>query len=130
MSTRAHIGIMDNKKNFEIIFTHWDGYPSHHGPILLNHYTNAKMVRLLLSMGSRETFSDNPFEGDLWGGTGGRSWKFSTLESMKQTIKNDSWAEYIYLFDVKHHKWLFAKLYGDNQWQLKTLTAKDCGRDQ
>ena len=38
MSTRARIGIVRPNGSILSIYTHSDGYISHHGPILLEHY--------------------------------------------------------------------------------------------
>jgi hypothetical protein len=45
MSTRARIAIENDDGSFTSIYTHWDGYVGHHGPILLNHYSKTPLVR-------------------------------------------------------------------------------------
>lgn len=50
MGTRARIALQTGK-TFLSIYTHWDGYPSHHGPILLNHYNTPAKVRELIKLG-------------------------------------------------------------------------------
>lgn len=51
MGTRARIGIVEPDGSVTSIYTHWDGYPDHHGPILLNHYATEERVRALLALG-------------------------------------------------------------------------------
>lgn len=51
MGTRARIGIVEPNGSVTSIYTHWDGYPDHHGPIPLNHYTTEERVRALLALG-------------------------------------------------------------------------------
>ena len=51
MSTRARVGIVNADKTVTSIYTHHDGYISHHGPILLEHYDTEAEVRKLLALG-------------------------------------------------------------------------------
>ena len=52
MSTNARIGIERPLLNaVESIYTHWDGYPSHHGPLLLGYYNDWASVEELISFG-------------------------------------------------------------------------------
>ncbi len=52
MSTKSFIGIELPSGRVRAIYCHYDGYPEHHAPILLNHYNTAKKVRELLKLGS------------------------------------------------------------------------------
>jgi hypothetical protein len=52
MSTRSAIIIENADGTAEGIYCHNDGYPEHHGPILLKHYTDEKKVRQLITLGS------------------------------------------------------------------------------
>lgn len=59
MSTRARVGIVEPDGSVTSIYTHWDGYPDHHGPILLNHYTTEERVRALLALGDLSSLAEN-----------------------------------------------------------------------
>ncbi len=50
MSTNATVTIK-NKKGYETIYTHWDGYLKNNGSILLKHYKTAKKVQALIDLG-------------------------------------------------------------------------------
>jgi hypothetical protein len=52
MSTRAHIGIVHRDGSVTAIYTHNDGAPDHHGPLLLKEYNTEAKVRKLLKLGS------------------------------------------------------------------------------
>ena len=52
MATRSRIAIEDQDGKVRSIYCHWDGYPSHHGPILLEHYTTQEKVESLIALGS------------------------------------------------------------------------------
>lgn len=51
MATRSNIGIKNTDGSIEMIYCHWDGYPSHHLPILTEHYNTEDKVRELLALG-------------------------------------------------------------------------------
>ena len=38
MSTRSHIGIWNEDGSLDVIYCHWDGYPSYNGAVLFHHY--------------------------------------------------------------------------------------------
>jgi hypothetical protein len=46
MGTRSVIGVMHGEKA-KTVYCHWDGYISHNGKILLNHYNSAKANHLV-----------------------------------------------------------------------------------
>jgi len=46
MATRSAIGIVRDG-GIEGIYCHWDGYPQHHGHILLNYYNQEKTNQLM-----------------------------------------------------------------------------------
>jgi len=119
MSTRAFVGIINHDKSCEIIFTHWDGYPKHHGPILIHNYRTTKEVRALMASGNHECLGQFHFDGEPQG----KSDTFDTVEEMLNYTK-DSWVEYVYLWDTKHTRWLFSKVYGGIKF--KSLSMKDC----
>ena len=52
MGTRSKIAIEDQDGKVRSIYCHWDGYPSHHGPILLEHYTTQEKVESLIELGA------------------------------------------------------------------------------
>ena len=76
MATRSSISIVsertENGKG-KTIYSHWDGYPSHNGRILLEHYQDPKKIKALNNQGfciANFIFSDNQggvFEVDLKG---------------------------------------------------------------
>lgn len=51
MGTRARIGILEPDGSVTSIYSHWDGYVSHHGPILRDHYKTEAKVRALMALG-------------------------------------------------------------------------------
>jgi hypothetical protein len=51
MGTRSRIAMANADGSFTSIYCHWDGYPSHHGPILRDHYKDPEKVAALIALG-------------------------------------------------------------------------------
>lgn len=51
MVTRSRIGMVKDDGTVESIYCHWDGYPSHNGKILKEHYADKSKVEKLLQLG-------------------------------------------------------------------------------
>lgn len=51
MGTRSRIAIRNADNTYTSVYCHWDGYPSHHGPILQQDYGTEDKVRALLAGG-------------------------------------------------------------------------------
>ena len=47
MSTKSKIAIKVGDNKYKHIYSHWDGYPEHHVPILKNNYNTEKKVEKL-----------------------------------------------------------------------------------
>jgi len=52
MGTRSRIGRIKSDGSITSIYTHWDGYPSHHLPILTQHYGSTVQIDALLALGN------------------------------------------------------------------------------
>ena len=51
MATRSNIGKLNSDNTVSYIYCHWDGYPSHNGTILQEHYNTPEQVDALLALG-------------------------------------------------------------------------------
>jgi hypothetical protein len=51
MGTRSRIGIKNDDGTITSVYCHWDGYLSHNGKLLLEHWDTPKKVKKLLKMG-------------------------------------------------------------------------------
>jgi hypothetical protein len=51
MATRSLIGKLNSDNTVNYIYCHWDGYPSHNGKILQEHYNTPEKVDALLALG-------------------------------------------------------------------------------
>jgi hypothetical protein len=114
MGTRARIAVKHpNAEAYASIYTHWDGYPSHHGPILLNHYNTLDRVYALMalgdlsslggSLGSQHDFDNAPdgvcnaYARDR-GETDVEARVSNSLEDLK-ALTQETGGEWLYLFD-------------------------------
>lgn len=126
MSTRSNIGIINKDGSVDVIYCHYDGYPSCNGAILQEHYQSPAKIRELIALGDisslaadvkptkgKHTF-DDPQDGVVIAYGRDRHecnvapLHFSNLEAYKQHMKDASWIEYVYLFDIRESKWLWA----------------------
>lgn len=67
MGTRSRIGICHQDGSITSIYTHWDGYPRHHGPILIKHFSTEAKLRELMALGDLSSLAcelgaQHPFE--------------------------------------------------------------------
>ena len=66
MATRSRIGMEMADGSVKSIYCHWDGYVSHNGAILVEHYTDPKKVEALIELGAISSLNENvkPENGD------------------------------------------------------------------
>lgn len=59
MATRSRIGIENEDGTVSSVYCHWDGYPSHNGDLLINHYSDREKVEELIALGSISSLRKN-----------------------------------------------------------------------
>lgn len=126
MGTRSFIITANPKGDFTGSYCHWDGYPSHNGRILLEHYTTKGKVRKLIQLGDISSLDEriNPLDPDAHSfnrkeeGTTvayhrdrGEPWasvKPKRFDTVREAITyaDEAWCEYVYLFWNGH--WSFG----------------------
>lgn len=134
MATRSMIMLEYPNGKVLTAYCHWDGYPSHNGKILLDHYNTQSKVANLLAPGDmsylRENCNgaeghsfDNPVEGQTvyYGRDRGENdVEPRTYESLKRCKESEL---FDYLFRANEKKWYFRS-WGRNPWQ--ELTEAHC----
>lgn len=147
MSTNARIGIERPAANgITSIYTHWDGYPSHHGILLLDHYDTREKVEALIALGDLSILNkdlgqqhdfdaryDDPVSGS-WCRAYGRDRGETDVAAVGHGYDDwpDSGQEYEYLFTRDGWKWREATYQEDDGnyrqvWgKWLTLTPSDC----
>jgi len=58
MATRSAIGVMHGDK-CKAVYCHWDGYLSHNGKILLEHYSDSAKANHLVALGDISSLRNN-----------------------------------------------------------------------
>lgn len=132
MGTRSNIGIINPDDSVDMVYCHWDGYPSNNGNILLKNWSDTEAVRNLLRMG--DISSLGPVIGEKHDFMKGREgqctfYKRDRGESEVESrhYKNAAAAkvymqEYLYLWDTKTNVWY----YSDNGADIVPLTPEKC----
>lgn len=66
MSTRSHTGIWNEDGSLDVIYCHWDGYPSYNGALLLHHYQDPEKIPELIALGDISLLAESvkPAEGE------------------------------------------------------------------
>ena len=100
MGTRSRIALQTAAGTLRSIFSQWDGYPSHHGPILLRYFDTPDKISALLDLGDIPTLQKSVDDCTPYGtGTGDDA---ATITHPDLTdldrCATDCNAEYIYLF--------------------------------
>jgi hypothetical protein len=147
MGTRSRIGI-DTDGIITSIYCHWDGYPSHNGAILQEHYDHARAVELIclgdMSVLAKNIGEKHPFSAldadisreefnDLYDGQcvfygrdrGEKGTEFRTAHSFREFLDQceGCGAEYYYI--LKNDEWLVGDTYDYSPLskQLMSLAA-------
>ena len=123
MATRSNIAIINEDGTLDMVYCHWDGYPSHNGAILLKHYTDPDKVRQLVdgggisvlaaSLESTVFYIRDRGESAEMNGPG----RFSCLTNAQSDMQ-----EYLYVFNPKTLSWSFS----DHGHPFEPLTPEAC----
>jgi hypothetical protein len=134
MATRSFIGIRNTDDSVDYIYCHYDGYPSHNGVILTEHYKTIDKVKALLALGDlsilgeeigeKQDFNDRSTHNEKWclaygrdrgePNTGAKNDKYGE-------IINDKGVDYAYIFDGDY--WECFDTYGPVQIKLYDQTS-------
>jgi hypothetical protein len=109
MATRSYIGIRNTDASVDYIYCHYDGYPSHNGKILTEHYTNIDKVNALLKLGDlsilgeeigeKQDFNSRTKGWCLAYGRDRGEQNVSVSNGNYDEIISDQDVDYVYIFD-------------------------------
>lgn len=112
MATRSRIGIQNQDGTVTSIYSHWDGYPSHNGKILKEHYTDRSKVESLIALGDISSLAESTecpeghgFENRVEGYT--VAYHRDRNEDFSQA-KHPSVEEYLNKADVEEYGYLYT----------------------
>lgn len=66
MATRSTIAIEKQDGTVEAIYCHWDGYVSHNGELLFQHYSNAENLQALIDLGDLSILQSEIGDANNW----------------------------------------------------------------
>lgn len=147
MATRSTIAMRYPDGHVKAIYAHWDGYPSHTGKILLEHYSNPWMLNELLSLGVISVLGPkigrkHPFDyrfdpsvtpeqkarWDTWTlayhrdqGEKLRIMEFASVEKYRKELPTE---EFNYLYFPFCNLWLYTKDAGVHRFGLRETLAE------
>lgn len=114
MGTRSNIAKVNADGSVNVIYCHWDGYVEGVGQTLAKHYTNPLKVEGLIALGDlssigKEVGTSNDFNNPNYdicvaygrdrGETDTEPAAFMSLEDYLNSVKNDVFIEYVYVFE-------------------------------
>jgi len=112
MATRSYIGVRNLDGTVDYIYCHYDGYPSHNGEILVNHYQDMDKVNALMKLGAlsilgpeigeKQVFDDRSTHNKNWCLAYGRDRgekRVGVRNDRFENIVKDDNVDYVYIFD-------------------------------
>ena len=107
MSTRSRIAIENQDGTVTSIYCHFDGYLSHNGEILQNHFQDREKVEQLIALGDLSCLGEDISEGAI----DTIAYHRDRGEDFSQMQHND--VEDFFAGDIEEYGYLFTK---DNKW--------------
>ena len=122
MATRSTI-TLSNADNYDSIYCHWDGAPSHNGQILLEHYDTEEKVKELIALGSISSLNKyvKPAVGDKHSFC--HPAKNVTVAYHRDRGEGIAIAKYHSLYQVYEEGEEYNYMFEEGQWYL--VTKKD-----
>lgn len=125
MSTRSYIAKQVGENQYRTIYCHSDGYLTHNGAMLFDHFNDAEKLDELLNLGDisflAPTINPDPskphsFNYDerqdgvivAYGRDRGDKNVDAKMFTQRQLTSTDSWIAYIYIFN-KENQWVYGR---------------------
>jgi len=116
MATRSNIGKLNSDNTVSYIYCHWDGYPSHNGTILQEHYNTPEKVDALLVLGDMSVLGDTHDECKPYNYDGA-----GVVSIVLEEYNSSPMISYFYLFTDEGWK---VSAYG-NEWMMLEDTLQE-----
>jgi len=101
MGTRSRIAIRCADNTYLSVYCHWDGYPSHHGPILQQHYNTEQKVCALLAGGDFSSLKGNVADIEFYNKQPGEPLSLAAISPDLDALcelTQDTGGEWLYVF--------------------------------
>ena len=126
MATRSTIAYRTPEGRIVAVYCHWDGYVSHNGKILHNHYQEARKIAQLIGygdisslgaeFGKKHNFNDSDSAETLadtrctfYNRDRGEDTSCNVFDDIPQWLEHYDWSDYAYLWNGK--EWLVHNTY-------------------
>lgn len=103
MSTNASVHVKCGDGQVRSIYIHWDGYLSHTGRLLRDHYNTQELAEELVSMGDCSSLNETLEGCEFYCRDRNEDWsdvKFNESFNLQDSLKHNE-QEYDYYFDTK-----------------------------
>lgn len=138
MGTRANVARKNEDGSFDCIYTHWDGYPEHHAPILLENYSTNQRVQMLLDLGALSSLAEKIGEKHDFDDRTHDDWcmAYGRDRGEKNTEANHykDGTEFAKMLEGTWTEWVYVWLVSEQQWYYTNNPSptwfKLCGKDQ
>jgi hypothetical protein len=110
MSTRSRIAIEKQDGTVESIYCHFDGYISHNGEILQNHYSTREKMEKLIELGDISSLENTPEETVAYHRDRGEDLNITSYPNVATLFEDgfNSGEEYVYCL-TKDNRLLVSK---------------------
>ena len=113
--TRGQFGKIDNRGNITSVYTHYDSYPDNMLPIIKKSFKGGKNVDTILSKGANSGLDSDISKINFYGdGSVASNGSIKRIDKYLQDARDESGAEFVYLWDEKSKKWMMADIYNDS----------------
>ena len=110
--TRGQFGKIDNRGNITSVYTHYDSYPDNMLPIIKKSFKGGKNVDTILSKGANSGLDSDISKINFYGdGSVASNGSVKRIDKYLQDARDESGAEFVYLWDEKSKKWMMADTY-------------------
>jgi hypothetical protein len=100
MATRSLIGVVKEDNTVEVIYCHWDGYPTYVGAQLALNYYDKDTIQLLMDLGDRSSLGGMPTTDTTYAVTQNQEIKPRIFANMLEFLTSDKMgAEFAYIHD-------------------------------
>lgn len=105
MGTQSHITVEHEKDKFKTIYCHWDGYPSHVGKVLDNHYNTLSKAVELVSLGDMSSLDTTLETSEFYHRDRGEDIHIHECDDFDK-VQDYIGGYYHYYFDFDKQQWL------------------------
>ena len=118
MGTRSTIALEYADGTVEQVYCHWDGYLSHNGKILQEHYSNPFKLKQLLALGAMSSLCETVEEtkGGAYHHWRGEELMINKFKDLKDYYENCQGEEYDYILSPKD---------GKAQWYVRSYATQE-----